>query len=113
MDFGSLLAQMGGSEVTSARVLAPSAFPASAAATLSLQNAILLVTLHDTRSDGYIRAVSAVDTEAKSGTDQWHIQRVSDAQVVHSVHPGLQTKYDTPADVASLKDVAAPHTATG
>ena len=103
MDSGSLLARMGRRGVTSACVLAPSAFLASAAATLSRY------TTQDLTVTFALSTWKTLKPNPESINGIRHIQRVWDVQVAHIVYPRLQTKCETPADMASLKAVAAPH----
>ena len=93
-------------------MLAPSAFLASTAATLSLLNAILQESLHDTEDPTVSFALASLNTlthkdEPIGGIR--HIQRQWDTPVARSAYEDLQTSCDTPADKARLKAVEAPH----
>ena len=103
---------MSGLGVRSASMLVPSAFLASVAATLSLQNAILPETLRDTEDTMVaftleIWKILTLNAEPIDGIR--HIQRAWDTPVAQSAYTHLQTRYDTPADTARLKAIAAPH----
>ena len=103
---------MGGLEVRSASMLAPSVFLSSAAATLSLQNAILPETLRDTEDTMVAFTLEIWKTltpNAEPIDEIRHIQRAWDTPVAESAYTHLQTICDTPADKARLKAVAAPH----
>ena len=66
----SLPVQMGGLGVRSASMLASSAFPTSAAATLSLQNAILSETLRDTEDTMVAFTLAIWKTDAQRRTNR-------------------------------------------
>ena len=103
---------MGGLGVRSASMLAPSAFLASAAATLSLQNAILPETSRDTEDTmvAFTLTIWKTLTPNAEPTDgSRHIQRAWDTPVAQSAYTHLQTRCDTPVDTARLKAIAAPH----
>ena len=108
----SLPVQMGRLGVRSECMLAPSAFLALAAATLSLRNAILPESLHDTEDPTVSFAPASWKTLThKDEPIGWirHIQRAWDTPVARSAYEDLQTSYDTPANKARLKAVEAPH----
>ena len=108
----SLPVQMGGLGVRSACMLAPSAFLASAATTLSLQNAILPETLRDTEDTMVAFTLEIWKTltpNAEPIDGIRHIQRAWDTPVAQSAYTHLQTRCDTPADTARLKAIAEPH----
>ena len=108
----SLPVQMCRLGVRSTRILAPSAFLALAAATLSLQNAILPETLRDTEDTmiSFTLAIWKTLTPNAEPIDRMrHIQRAYDTPLAQSGYTHLQTRCDTLADTARLKAVAAPH----
>ena len=96
----SLPVQMGGLGVRSACTLAPSAFLALAAATLSLQNAIMLEELRKIEDPVRIRPVDlevlSSNVEPFIGIRQ--IQWAWDTPVVNSIYLDLQARCVTPAD---------------
>ena len=103
---------MGALGVRSASMLAPSAFLASAAATLSLQNAILPETLRDTEDTMVaftLKIWKTLTPNAEPIDDIRHIQRAWDTPVAQSAYTHLHTICDTPTDTARLKAIAAPH----
>ena len=88
----SLLVQMGGLGMRSACMLAPSAFLASAAATLSLQNAILPESLHDTEDPTVSFALASWKILTHKGEPIGgirHIQRAWDTLVARSAYEDL------------------------
>ena len=92
-------------------MLAPSAFLASAAATQSLQNAVLPESVHDTEDPTVSFALASWKTlthkdEPIGGIR--HIQRAWATPVARCAYEDLQGS-DTPADKARLKAVEAPH----
>ena len=102
----SLLVQMGGLGVRSASMLAPSAFLASSAAMLLLQNAILPETLRDkedTMLAFTLKIWKTLTPNAEPINGIRHIQRAWDTPVAQSAYTHLQTICDTPADTAGLR----------
>ena len=108
----SLPIQTGELGVRSACILVPSAFFASAAGTLSLQNPILPESLHDTEDPTVSFALASwkplTHKDEPIGGIR-HIQREWDTPVARSAYEDMQTSCDTPADKARLKAVEAPH----
>ena len=98
--------------IHSLTVLAPSAFLASAAGTLRIQNDILPVRLHIHVDSSKIRTVYAwkkltasdVPTEAKQGK-----QKEYDDLVVKKIAKELLDNASCPLDQARLRAAAAPH----
>ena len=93
-------------------MLTPSAFLASAAATLSLQSTILPESLHDAENPTVSFALASWKTfthnvEPVDGIR--HIQRAWDTPVARSAYEELHTSCDTPADKSRLKAAEAPH----
>ena len=108
----SLPVQMGGLGMRSACTLAPSSFFVAAAATLSLQNAILPESLHDT--EDLMVSFALASWKSLMHKDEpideiQYIQRAWDTPVAHSAYEDLLTSCDTLADKARLKAAEAPH----
>ena len=84
----SLTVQMGGQGVRSACMRAPSAFlaSASAAATLSLQNAILPESLHDTEDPTVSFALASWKTISRTMTNQSVSSDTSSERITHRWH---------------------------
>ena len=104
---------MGGLGVRRACTLAPSAFLTSAAATLSLQNAILPEELREIEDPVFAYALSTwkyLSSNVEPFAGIRHIQRAWDTPVANSIYLDLQARCVTPADKARLRAVAAPHT---
>ena len=92
-------------------MLAPSAFLTSAAATLSLQNAILPESLHDTEDPTVSFALASWKTLTQNDEPIGgirHIQRAWETPMARSAYEDLQTSCDTPVDKARLKATEAP-----
>ena len=103
---------MGGLGVRSACKLAPSAFLASAAATLSLQEAILPEPLRHTDDLAVSFALSVWKTQtpnAEPSDATRHVQRAWDNTVVITTFTDLLSACTTPVKKARLKAVTAPH----
>ena len=102
----SLPIQVGGLGVRSACTLAPSAFLASAAATLSLQNAILPEELREIEDTVFAFALStwkSLSSNVEPFDDIRHIQRAWDTPVANNIYLDLQVGCGTPADKARLE----------
>ena len=104
---------MGGLGVKSAGVLAPSAFLASAAATLPLQDAILSRSVHG-EDDPAMRSAILVWTEISlstiPATALKHVQKACDSLVTASIYQKLLADpHNTPIDAARLRAVASEH----
>ena len=104
----------GGLGVRSACMLAPSAFLASAAATLPLQDAVLAPTINSNTTED--QAVTEALNIWHSMTDAAepvdicrHIQRAWDEQIVDTVLQHLLATQNAPIDQARLRAVSAPH----
>ena len=112
----SLPVQIGRLGVKSACMLAPSAFLASAAAMLSLQNTILPESLHDTEDSTVPFALASWKTlthnDEPIGGIQY-IQLACETPVARSAYEDLQTNCDMPADRVRLKAAEAHMPATG
>ena len=103
---------MGGLGVRSACTLAPSAFLASAAVTLSLQNAILPQELREIENPAFAFALStwkSLSSNVEPFDGIRHIQLAWYTPVVNSIYLDLEARCVTPADKAILRAVAAPH----
>lgn len=108
----SLPVQNGGLGLRSACMLAPSAFLASAAATLELQNEILPKQFH--QFSDYCRT-DALDTWSKSAniSEPAHpvnkIQKVWDAAITSAAFSSLLSRSGSETDTARLLAASAPH----
>lgn len=109
----SLPVHKGGLGVRSACMLAPSAFLASAAATLALQEAILIPTKPTIGDDESVQdALSAwhTMTDASEPSDFCRrMQRAWDEPVAKSVFQQLLSTQTLPIDQARLRAIASPH----
>ena len=103
---------MGGLGVRSAVMLAPSAYPASAAATLQLQKAILndpSPTIHDpyvTDAVDMWKAMAKQDVPEEPANS---FQRIWDLRVATVVHQDLLLRCVSEVDTARMKAAGAPH----
>ena len=93
-------------------MLTPSAFMASAAATLSLQEAILPDPVCGKDYLAVSLAMSiwkTITPEGQPSDSTRHIQRAWETSVVKTVYNNLLSICDTPADMPRLTAVASPH----
>ena len=109
----NLPVHMGGLGVRSAGMLASSAFLASAAATLPLQDAILAWSVHG-EDDPAMRSAILVWTEISQSTipanELKYVQKAWDSSVTASVYQKLiADPHNTPIDAARLREVASEH----
>ena len=109
----NLPVHMGGLEVRSAGMLASSAFLASAAATLPLQDAIHARSFHS-GEDPAMRSAILVWTKISQSTIPanalQHVQKAWDSPVTASVYQKLLADpHNTPIDAARLRAVASEH----
>ena len=98
--------------VRSACMLSPSAFLASAAATLPLQEAILsaLVAGADDTAVSNIKTMWSCLAKTTETSDlSKHIQRAWDAPVTNAAYNVLISTSQSPVDLAKLKAVVTPH----
>ena len=109
----NLPVHMGGLGVSSAGMLASSAFLASAAATLPLQDAILARSVHR-EEDPAMRSAILVWTEISQSTISAnalkHVKKALDSPVTASVYQMLLADpHNTPIDAARLRAMASEH----
>ena len=93
-------------------MLVPSSFLASAAATLSLQEAILsssAAEANDTAVSNIKTTWSYLINATESSDLSKHIQRAWDAPVTTAAYNVLMSSSQTPVDLARLKAVVTPH----
>ena len=93
-------------------MLAPSAFLASAAATLSLQEAILpdqVRSTDDLAVSMTLSVLKALTPDGQPSDTTRHIQKTCDTPVVRKIYRDLLISYVTPVNKASLKAVAVTH----
>ena len=108
----SLPVHMGGLGVRSACMLAPSAFLASAAATLPLQEATLSASVagaDDTSVSNIKTTWSCLANTTEPSVLSKHIQRARDAPVTTAAYNFLMSTSQSPVDLARLKAVVTPH----
>ena len=102
----------GGLGVRNACMLAPSAFLASAAATLPLQEAILFISVagvDDTTVSSIKTTWSCLDNTTEPSDLSKHIQRAWDAPVTTAAYNDLMSTSQSPVDLARPKAVVTPH----
>ena len=102
----------GGICFTSVTMLAPSAFLASAASTLALQEAIIHPSYRLVADDTKIKVEAAWCTRSSSPIPETivqHIQRALDAPIVNSVLSTIMASAVTDVGYAKLKAASAPH----
>lgn len=110
----SLPVHRGGLGVRSARMLAPSAFLASAASTLPLQDAILATSIHAPvdEDDALATALQSwhtiTDSDEPSDSGRG-IQRAWDTRPVDTAYQHLLATQTEPVDQARLQAASAPH----
>ena len=112
-DQGNLLVHIGGLGVRSASMLASSAFLASAAATLPLQNGILSKSVQD-EEDPAMRSTilvwKKISHSSIPANALKHIQKAWDSPVTVTVYQKLLAdSCNTPIDAARLRAVASKH----
>ena len=103
---------MRGRGVRSARMLTPSAFLASAAATLPLQEAILSDFLAGVDDSSVHNAKTECTSQANTSEPSdalKHIQRAWDVHITMAVYNSLLQTCSSPIDQARLKALATPH----
>ena len=103
---------MGGLGVRSACSLVPSAFLASAAATLPLQEEILSASRRNIEVADVINTLAKWNSLAKSTTPSkasMHIQRAWNSHITTTAYNELRVNCSLPVDEARLKAIITPH----
>ena len=110
----SLPVKDGGLEVRRVAVVTPSAYLASAASTLSLQDLILTPGERHLTSDVYVDAACSIWSSMSDSADQpqpplSHKQSLWDRPVVNREHAALKNSFSDAYNLARLSAVSAPH----